>query len=416
MRHLFTAFMGSFLLALAPVTAAVSPLAVDLPETAAWIGQRVPFTIELRARGSFSGSASFDLPQVPGTLIVKIGNPVVGSKQLDGENWVVQSHEFALFSQQVGTLEIASFPVRFERREGFTGAAEVVRAETPVLKFQIERPPGSEDINFLVTTDSLELSESWEPEPGPARVGTVFKRSIVQRAREIPGMALAPVPDAAPDGIRVYPGAAATNDKLARGEFLGERRETITYLIEKPGTIELPALTYQWWNPELEKLQSKTLPAVTFEVAAPAAVTSSGEVAPSGPPWEWLLASGVVIGLLAFRWRGIFAGLQRFWSVLNPPHQVAARRLLQACRQHDAMAAYEQWAAWRDTQPRGCSPDQDMASALADLQSHLFGVGEQGPWRGDDLARAFRKFNLPGKKIDTQRQRPALPPLNPPAA
>ena len=182
MRHLFTAFMGSFLLALAPVTAAVSPLAVDLPETAAWIGQRVPFTIELRARGSFSGSASFDLPQVPGTLIVKIGNPVVGSKQLDGENWVVQSHEFALFSQQVGTLEIASFPVRFERREGFTGAAEAVQAETPVLKFQIERPPGSEDINFLVTTDSLELSESWEPEPGPARVGTVFKRSIVQRA------------------------------------------------------------------------------------------------------------------------------------------------------------------------------------------------------------------------------------------
>ena len=206
MRHLFTAFMGSFLLALAPVTAAVSPLAVDLPETAAWIGQRVPFTIELRARGSFSGSASFDLPQVPGTLIVKIGNPVVGSKQLDGENWVVQSHEFALFSQQVGTLEIASFPVRFERREGFTGAAEAVQAETPVLKFQIERPPGSEDINFLVTTDSLELSESWEPEPGPARVGTVFKRSIVQRAREIPGMALAPVPDAAPDGIRVYSG------------------------------------------------------------------------------------------------------------------------------------------------------------------------------------------------------------------
>ena len=181
----------------------------------------MPFTIELRARGSFSGSASFDLPQVPGTLIVKIGNPVVGSKQLDGENWVVQSHEFALFSQQVGTLEIASFPVRFERREGFTGAAEAMQAETPVLKFQIERPPGSEDINFLVTTDSLELSESWEPEPGPARVGTVFKRSIVQRAREIPGMALAPVPDAAPDGIRVYPAQRRPTTSLPAGNSSG---------------------------------------------------------------------------------------------------------------------------------------------------------------------------------------------------
>ena len=45
----------------------VAPAVVRVPEATAWIGQRVPFFVELSARGSFAGTASFDLPQIPGT-------------------------------------------------------------------------------------------------------------------------------------------------------------------------------------------------------------------------------------------------------------------------------------------------------------------------------------------------------------
>ena len=215
------------------VSAEVAPVTAFAPDAKAWVGQRLPFYIELRAPGSFAGTASFDLPQLPRTLLLKIGEPVVSSQQLEGETWFVQTHEFALFSQEPGTLKVPAISVRFSRRKGFTGPASDVKAKTPSITVDIQRPPGSGKHGFLVTTGSFDVTERWDPKPGPANVGVIFKRTIVQRAQQLPGMALAPAPTNSPDGIRAYPGVAVTNDKLARGEFLGERRETITYLVRE---------------------------------------------------------------------------------------------------------------------------------------------------------------------------------------
>ncbi len=107
------------------VRAEVAPAAIRVPEAKAWTGQRVPFFVDLHARGSFAGAASFSLPEIPSTVILKVGNPVVSSQEIDGESWFVQAHEFALFSQQSGTLEIPGFEVRFGSRDGFTGPVKI---------------------------------------------------------------------------------------------------------------------------------------------------------------------------------------------------------------------------------------------------------------------------------------------------
>ena len=130
----------------------VEPVEVNVPNPKAWVGQRLPFFVNLYSKGSFSGTASFDLPQIPSALVIKIGDPVVDTQKFDGEEWFVQKHEFALFSQKTGEVEIPSFPVRFSRREGFSGAASDVQARTTSFALEIERPPGSEKIGFLVTT------------------------------------------------------------------------------------------------------------------------------------------------------------------------------------------------------------------------------------------------------------------------
>ena len=112
-------------------------------------------------------------------------------------------------------------------------------------------------------------------------------------------MALAPASTTAPDGIRVYPGDAQTQDQLERGDFLGERRDTLTYLVQKPGTLELPALTYVWWNPKTEELQSTTLPAVTFEIAPPSATAAAEQATATHQAWLWMLAAAAPLPHLA---------------------------------------------------------------------------------------------------------------------
>ncbi len=221
--------------------AGIEPVVIRVPEAKAWIGQRLPLYVELRARGSFAGAASFSLPEIPRTVIIKIGNPVVSSQQIDGESWFVQMHEFVLFSQQSGTVEIPAFEVRFGSHDGFTGPVIEQQAQVPGTSIEIQRPPGSESISFLITTESLDLSENWQPEPqrqpGPVKAGAIFKRTIVQRAAQMTGMALTATPTDAPDGVRVYPGQPEVTDKTERGDFLGERRETITYQLQKPGSL-----------------------------------------------------------------------------------------------------------------------------------------------------------------------------------
>jgi hypothetical protein len=398
-------------LMLAPgLRAAVEPVALHVPDAEAWVGQRLPFYVALRAPGSFAGTASFDLPQLPGTLLIKIGEPVVGSQELEGETWFVQTHEFALFSQRAGTLDVPAFPVRFASRDGFTGPATDVQAQSPGFSVSVRRPPGSAPDSFLITTESLDVTEAWDPAPGTAQVGAIFKRTITQRARQLPGMALAPAPTTAPDGARVYPGEAATSDKLARGEFLGERRETLTYLMQEPGRIELPAITYTWWDPEQQQLESQTLPAVSIEVAPPPATAED----PVGArrAWPWALAAILIAGLSAWQGRRAADWGRRCWGKLNPPDRVAARCLLRACLQNDATAASAAWSAWRRTLGAEFEPDPPLRAAVLGLQRHRFGLPSTNPWQGAELGRAFARHALARNDHRKRRRATALPLLN----
>ena len=219
-----------------PAKAAVTPVTVKLPMSSGWAGQRIPLIVELRALGSFAGNATFELPQLDGTLVVKIGAPVVGSEEIDDESWMVQHHEFALFSQRPGVLEIPSFPVHFSHHQGFPGPVSEVKGQVPGTRVEVKQPPGIKSSSFFLTTESLTVHETWEPQPGPVQVGAMFKRTIVQQATNISGMALEPGPAVAPDGLQLYPGKVEINDTAERGDLAGERRETLTYLVTKPGT------------------------------------------------------------------------------------------------------------------------------------------------------------------------------------
>lgn len=423
MKVLLTNRLLSFIFCLTFVTnltgeiqAAVAPVAVQVPKTTAWRGQRVPIFVELRASGSFAGTASFDLPNLPGAILLKIGSPIISSQQIDGESWFIQTHEFALFSQQTGGISIPSFPVHFTSHEGFTGPTRETTARTPELKLTIKRPPGSEKIAFLITTEALEISESWDPAPGPAQVGTLFKRTIVQRAPQLSGMTLAPVPASEPDGFRVYPGHPEINDHLERGDFLGTRRETITYLVSQAGTLTLPALTYQWWNPKTETLQTTTLPAASVEISAAPESTPSGTVTTVRRIWFWPLIAVLVVGLGVWQDSRLAGWGIQFWKKMNPPDQVAARKLLHACRQNDALAAEAAWFAWRNTQKPSFQTSPELHSAHLELQRQLFGpqsASRPPAWQGHALAGAFKKHLTSQQTQTDHKSQPTLASLNP---
>jgi hypothetical protein len=262
-----------------------------------------------------------------------------------------------------------------------------------------------------MTTESFDLSETWEPEPGAAQVGAIFKRTIVQRAFGISGMALVPASGTATDGIRVYLGNVETKDLLERGDFLGERRETMTYLIQKPGTVTLSEIRYVWWNPKTEQLQSKTLPAASFEVAPLSATPTLGKMLVGRYAWFWFLA--LAAGLIAAKRRCLARWARQCWKTLDPPERRAARKLLNACRQQDAASAENAWIAWRNTQNAGFKPSPKLSAAVLGLQRYLFGPQPLDSWRGDQLADVFRQHLDAAIDHSSHASASILPMLNP---
>jgi len=391
---------------------AVPLVTIEAPEESTWVGQRTPFTVELRSKGPFVGAAGFSLPQLKRCVIIKIGNPVVATKELEGETWFVQSHEFALFSQAAGRVDMLAFQVRFSSRNDFTSPPEDHVEQAPAQSFEVKRPPGSDKIGLLVTTEELDIKETWDPQPGATKQGALFHRTITQSAGQMTGMALAPPPTEAPAGIRVYPGPPEVTDNTERGEFTGFRSDTITYLMEQPGSFTLPAIEYVWWNPKTEELSTKTLPAVTFEVAAlPTHETSATPAAKSRRWGIWLGLTAAIVGLMFWQRRNIFGGLQTIHARLNPPDRVAARKLLRACRHNDAQAAETAWLAWQNTQSVKFAPSAELRESAVDLQRHLYGPTPTSEWAGDQLEKSFREQLASRRSNSVEKENP-LPPLN----
>ncbi|QDV22505.1 BatD family protein [Aureliella helgolandensis] len=378
-----------------------------------WVGQRIALFVELRAKGSFEGTSSFSLPQIPQTVFLKIGNPTVTSEEHDGDSWFVQTHEFALFTQAAGTLAIPEFSVRFSNHDGFTGPVTDHDRKVPAAKFEVQSPPNRDSYGFLVTTDSIEISEAWNPEPGKVKPGDIVVRTITQSASQMTGMALEPPANQAPSGVQIYPSDPIVLDKTDRGDFTGERTDKITYRFQRSGTMTIPEATYTWWDPDKQAYGTQTLPAVVFNVAAIA------QSSPPGPPaaYQGMWRMGLVLGLavillIAWKWRIVWEWINRCWQVFQPPDRVAARLLLRACRTNDAQQAEVAWAQWQATQSQNSTSADELYAAVEDLHRSKYAAAPPELWNGKALSLAFQ-HELRRIKTRHVKRVSVLPKLNP---
>jgi hypothetical protein len=398
-----------------------------------WVGQRVTLVVELFAPGFFAAAPAFELPQVPGVVIAKPEDrPTLDSKTIDDVSYTVQRHEFAVYAQRAGTVTIPGFVARFEANERFGAPAKAYSVTTPAVKYVAKMPPGAEKLATVITTRSLTVKETWAPEPGAAKVGAAFTRTITVEARDVPGMVLPSFAFAPPDGLRAYPKPPEVSDSVNRGELTGRRVETVTYVCEEPGRYELPALVLAWWNPEAQKLSREKLPARTFDVTAPPTPPAAVPVTPAPEPrsrW-WLVAIGagvVALGLLGWRFAPALASSWKRYRARAAESEGAYFAAFErACRTGDAHATYRALVAWLDrfaVEPRvetlddfaRRAGDPQLSAEFTALRDAAFKPGADGSTRPrPELAHRVR---IARKQLShtarARRHEPALPPLNP---
>ena len=396
----------------------------ELGKDTAWTGEPVPLVITLYSPGPFSGTASFDWPELPAVAFVQAGNPLVGSERIGSESYFTQRHEFAIYTQRTGAMVIPAFRVRFAGKQTFTSAAEPMEGFTPELRFRSVRPPGTESLGVVVAARQMEVSQTWQPDSIlSVRPGDVITRTIVRRATGATAMMLPPVGIETPPGVRHYVSDPTVRDFTERGASLAVRSETIKYQFERSGTFQLPDLPVIWWDPDAQALKRVNLPGKKIDVDVeevfeePPAPTSEHR----WPLAVLLLSLVMASGMLrkpAARW------LAARRTRRNDAETVAARRLLAACQSNAAAEAYAaglQWkrAAGREGEslserlPLGVATDFEHEWSL--LSRHEYGAGEAiPPWTGERLAGAFADLRRAlGRTSRARNAKGGLPALNP---
>jgi hypothetical protein len=236
----------------------------------AWVGQRIPLVVELRVPGYFAGTPSFDLPRVPDILLMQLNQrPVVGSERIQDVSYTTQRHEFLILARRAGDYQIPAFAVRLKYKRGPLDKEAVSQTvSTEPVYFTAKTPPGAEDLAGLLSTNELKAGEKWQPQPGRAKAGDAFIRTVTFSATDVPAMAFPPFPTPAIEGLGIYPKDPEVLDHSERGILRGERRDTITYVCQRAGRFIVPSVQLTWWNLNTKELQTITFPAQVLEVAA----------------------------------------------------------------------------------------------------------------------------------------------------
>ncbi len=394
---------------------------VDQPE-GVWIGQQVVLKVELLSDGQSFGDQSIRLPDIPGALVLEDTVSTVRlNESVEGDTWQVLSYHYQMFPQRAGDIEIPPIDVAFTVSEGYGSEPVPFALQTEPVALAVSSPPGVDDPSGLVTTTKMTLTVEVSPDPQSLKVGDALTRTVTRSAPAVSGMAFAPMPLPVIPGVAVYPKPPDVDDRSNRGELVGKRVESTTYVLQQDGQLTIPGIDFQWWDPVAGELHVESVPALEFEVAVnPDLIPSPAErVLELADQRPWLLFSAALmfVAAIAAGIRWLPAGLRRLrrWQAARRISEGARfKRLLRACRQNDPAQAYNAYTAWlsgEDAPPSAALQEERLVAELQRLQLAL--VGRQSGWRADGLARALQRARLAGRRQARQRATQVLPALNP---
>jgi hypothetical protein len=364
------------------------------PETV-WVGQRATLSIDVLGRDGWAQIKKIGDFEVPGAHVVRTQSQGVRLQEtIGGESYTGQRYELSIYPQRSGPIVVLALPVEVTLKAWVFNAQDTVQqGEIPAATFMCKVPPGAEGIRELISTTRLTARQTWQPETDEADVGDAITRTIVLQAVDVSGMAFAPMQHPAIEGLGIYPGEPTVEDASDRGSLTGKRIETVTYIFERPGNIEIPGVTLTWWDVGARELKRIELSGRAVQVLGSAAEESDGGAATgsrrerSPLPWSTMVAAIVAV-IVGVWFRGRVPARWAAWRKARRESEAAYfRDVMRSIRSGDPKAVLRATMRWLDRLDPAPGParldfflrqygDASVQEAAAHLAGSLSSGGE----------------------------------------
>ena len=359
------------------------------------VGQRTTLRIDVLAPNYMTSPPELPDFQVRNAVTRQLQS-VNLSEARNGTSYAGVRFEFALYPQEPGSFAVSDQKVKVR----YAAEPPAVREEVlalPRVFFAAFIPAAAAALNPYLAAQHLTIEQSIRRSSEQLKVGNSVTRIVTVRAEETPAMLLPPITLAVLDGFAVYPAQPSLEDKTeGRTDALtASRTDSATYILQRAGGYELPAIDVRWWNAKEGRVETAHLDAVPIQVAVNPAAEAAA--ATPGGRTKWM----AVVDLALDHWIAAFLTLAALavlcWIVPSAARAVAARyrerhesylrserysfdRLRRAARGGDARASYFALLDWLQRFGPAATVDSLKATAgdpvlgreIASLETRLF--------------------------------------------
>jgi hypothetical protein len=432
-----------------------------------YVQQQIILKVQLYHRIRLINPSLSEL-ELNNTVIEKLGNDSIYSKDLGDYRYKVIERHYAIFPQQSGPLTIPALT--------FTGHAEVsqnyslfsragrqIISRSQPVTLNILPIPKEYTGKHWLPAESLVLESNIVENPQTIKAGEAITRHIVISASGLLGSQLPANTMRSNSQFKVYPDKEKLNNQLINGTVVGSRSDAIAIIPLKAGQFTLPEIKVDWWNTSSNKQQTTILPAKTLIALANSEMPTSQsqynnkaqQTSPSKPRpaakqsepgsdstellnqpapfnkniWFWISLALLVLWLMTLAL--FFASRSKPRATpqtkpLPPPNnnEKYLQLLYDACHQNDAHKAAEnlvQWASCYYKQPllSGLSHvlnhinDEAVVKAINELEAVQYSADTHG-WNGEPLSSAVEQMIQKDKvQKKAQQTQSVLSELNP---
>ncbi|GIC76217.1 hypothetical protein FMO003_32750 [Moritella sp. F3] len=257
--------------------------------------QQVDLYIQVKTDRWFAAGTYISPFSVDNSLVLqrnKLANNYAQREK--GITWSIQEWQLTLYPQLSGEYIVPAIPVSVSIASA-PGEKVTGHILTTPLSFNVALPDArlSEDVNWVAAPE-LTFSQEWNIEVNSElKVGDAITRTVTIAGRDTSIMLL---PDFTPfqsDRVQSYRDKDNAQDSQNRDGFYASKTIIHTYIIQKNGQLDLPALSLLWWNTETQTLQPLTVSGGQWSVQhTPASFVRAYRI--------WILSCLIIGGLVIY--------------------------------------------------------------------------------------------------------------------
>ena len=243
----------------------------ELSNDSVYVQQQLTYTIRLY-RAVQAQYASLTEPELEGALIETLGDDVQFETMIDSVRYIVLERKYAIFPQKSGEFtisgvtynaEVATGRQRFSTLGSLRGRSRSVSLSTEDKTVTVKPIPGGVT-EWWLPAKSVSIKQKWQPEGDQIEIGSpvTWTYSLVTE-----GLTATQIPDLLPGevtGLKFYPEQAKESSQVIDGKMIGKRTQSVAVIATESGKVTIPEMTVNWWNVELDKAQTVTIPEKTL--------------------------------------------------------------------------------------------------------------------------------------------------------